>query len=372
MQDPIIRHMFPGNNTSQGFFSYYGYILPQAQTRRIYCLKGGPGTGKSTFLKRIGERLAREGFDIEYMHCSSDPDSLDGLVIPALGAALIDGTAPHVTDPAHPAAVDEIVNLGEFWDADAIREHREEIVRLSGEIKQQYKRTYKYLAAAKCLMDDITEAFESATDKAGPSVQARRIIDRELLREPVDGRLGNVRRLFATAVTPSGVVHHLESLAEGASKVYSIKNLWGVGVHELLKRVSAEAVCRGLDVELYYCPLAPETRIEHVVVPELKLAFVSENRYFELKNHHQAILDMTQYTDLKQLGPQKDALEFDIGTFHTLLGEAVGALAHAKKLHDELEQCYIPHMDFKRIRAKGEEICVELLALAEREAALAR
>ena len=372
MKNPVIRHMFPGNNTSQGFFSYFEYILPQAQARRIYCLKGGPGTGKSTLLKRIGARLAREGLDLEYMHCASDPDSLDGIVIPALGAALIDGTAPHVTDPVHPAAVDEIINLGEFWDADAIREHREEIVRLSAEIKKQYRRAYKYLAAAKSLMDDITETFEGATDKAGPSIQAQRVIERELLREPVDGRLGNVRRLFATAVTPSGVVHHLESLAEGASKVYSVKNLWGVGVHELLRHVSAEAVCRGLDVEVYYCPLAPETRIEHMVIPELKLAFISENRYFELKNHHQAILDMTQYTDLSQLAPQKDALEFDISTFHTLLEEAVGALSHTKKLHDALELCYIPHMDFDRMRAKGEEICGGLLALAEREASPVR
>lgn len=367
MQDPIIRHMFPGNNTSQGFFSYYEYILPQATARRIYCLKGGPGTGKSTFLKRIGKRMAQEGFGLEYMHCSSDPDSLDGLVIPALGAALIDGTAPHVTDPAHPAAVDEIINLGEFWDAEAIRAHREDIVKLSGDIKRQFRRAYKYLAAAKSLMDDITETFEAATDKAGAPIQAQRVIERELGREPVDGRLGYVRRLFATAVTPAGIVHHLESLAEGAAKVYSIKNLWGVGVHELLKRVSAEAVCRGLDVELYYCPLAPETRIEHVVVPELKLAFVSENRYFELSNHHQAILDMTQYTDAKQLAPHKNALEFDISTFQAVLDEAVGALATAKKLHDVLEQCYIPHMDFDSIRAKGEAVCNELLALADAE-----
>ena len=162
-----IRHMFPGNNTGQGFFSYFAYLLPQAQAQRVYCLKGGPGVGKSTFLKRIGERMAQEGFALEYMHCASDPDSLDGLVIPALGVALIDGTAPHVIDPAYPAAVDEIVNLGEFWDAAAIRENRGEIVRINGEIKGQYRRAFQYLAAAKCLMDDVVETFEAATDKSG-------------------------------------------------------------------------------------------------------------------------------------------------------------------------------------------------------------
>ena len=36
-----IRHMFPGGNTSLGFFSYYDYILSQEEANRIICIKGG-------------------------------------------------------------------------------------------------------------------------------------------------------------------------------------------------------------------------------------------------------------------------------------------------------------------------------------------
>lgn len=365
MADNLIRHMFPGNNSSQGFFSYFSYILPPAKARRIYCLKGGPGVGKSTFLKRIGERMALEGFHLEYMHCASDPDSLDCLVIPALGVALIDGTAPHVTDPVYPAAVDEIINLGEYWNAEAIRQNHDEIIRINADIKRQYKHAYQYLAAAKCLMDDILETLESATDKAGPLLQAQRIIDSELEKVAVTGRLGKTRRLFASAITPSGVVNHLESLANSADKVYSIRSLWGVGVNEMLKKVTDEAIFRGLDVELYYSPLTPETRIEHVLIPELKLAFISEKDGFELKGRRQTILDLTQYTDPALTEPQKDATEFNSKTFDTLLGEALKALAQTKKLHDELEGHYIPHMDFERVQQKEEEICEQILALAK-------
>lgn len=360
-----IRHMFPGNNTGQGFFSYFAYLLPQAQAQRVYCLKGGPGVGKSTFLKRIGERMAQEGFALEYMHCASDPDSLDGLVIPALGVALIDGTAPHVIDPAYPAAVDEIVNLGEFWDAAAIHENRGEIVRINGEIKGQYRRAFQYLAAAKCLMDDVVETFEAATDKSGPALQAQRIIERELAGERVSGRPGGIRRLFASAVTPSGVVQYLESLLDGARKAYCVKNLWGAGVHALLERVAGEAVRRGLDAELYYCPLAPETRIEHLLIPALKLAFFSEDRGSGLQNRNQEILDLTQYADAAQIEAQKDALEFAIEEYNTLLDEAVHVLARTKALHDELEVYYIPHMDFARVRQKEEAVLGQILALAQ-------
>ncbi|WP_164997130.1 PRK06851 family protein [Clostridium minihomine] len=365
MAEKMIRHMFPGNNTSQGFFSYFDYILPHAQANRIYCLKGGPGVGKSTFLKRIGERMLLEGYQLEYLHCASDPDSLDGLVIPALGVSLVDGTAPHVTDPVYPAAVDEIIHLGEYWDAEAIRRNRDEIVRINAKNKRQYKRAYQYLSAAKCLMDDILETVSSATDKAGALLQAQRVIDEELTWISGNGKLGRTRRLFASAITPSGIVHHLESLADSAEKVYYIKNLWGVGVHEMLKKVADEALFRGLDVELYYCPLAPETRIEQLLIPELKLALISEQESFELKGHNPILLDLTQYTDLSQTESQKDATAFDVSTYHTLLKEAVNALSRTKKLHDDLEGYYIPHMNFERVQQKLDEVCQQILTLGK-------
>lgn len=89
-----IRHMFPGGNTSLGFFSYYDYILSQEEAARIIIIKGGPGVGKSTFMKKIANEMAEIGYDLEYMHCSSDNNSLDGVVIPEIKVALVDGTAP--------------------------------------------------------------------------------------------------------------------------------------------------------------------------------------------------------------------------------------------------------------------------------------
>ena len=62
-------------------------------------------------MKQSGMDLLKEGYDVEFMHCSSDPESLDGLVIPAFKVALIDGTAPHIVDPKNPGAVDETIHL---------------------------------------------------------------------------------------------------------------------------------------------------------------------------------------------------------------------------------------------------------------------
>ena len=108
------RHYFPGNNTPLGFFSYYGHILGQREANRIICIKGGPGTGKSTFIRKIAGHFAAKGEPIDYLHCSADENSLDGIVLKDKKVAIIDGTSPHMTDPVTPGAVDKIINLGEF------------------------------------------------------------------------------------------------------------------------------------------------------------------------------------------------------------------------------------------------------------------
>ncbi|MCT4621160.1 MAG: ATPase [Marinisporobacter sp.] len=88
-----IKKVFPGANTAKGFYSYYDYIIG-SDGKRLFIIKGGPGVGKSSFMKKIGYEMVNRGYDVEFHQCSSDNDSLDGIVIPDLKIAMIDGTAP--------------------------------------------------------------------------------------------------------------------------------------------------------------------------------------------------------------------------------------------------------------------------------------
>ena len=118
MSKPKEINLFPGSNTSKGFYSFYRYILTQDNANRILCLKGGPGTGKSSLMKKVGKYFFAKGYNIEYHHCSSDSNSLDGIVVKELNVAILDGTSPHIVDPITPGAVDEIINLGDALDID--------------------------------------------------------------------------------------------------------------------------------------------------------------------------------------------------------------------------------------------------------------
>ena len=95
MEHPNAVEYFLGANSPGGFYSLYDQLLPPERAQRIYILKGGPGCGKSTLMRRVAQRMEEQGIPVERILCSGDPDSLDGVVIPALEAALVDGTAPH-------------------------------------------------------------------------------------------------------------------------------------------------------------------------------------------------------------------------------------------------------------------------------------
>ena len=90
---------FLGANSPAGFYSLYDHLLPPEQARAIYILKGGPGCGKSTLMRKIGVRAEEAGLETEYILCSGDPDSPDALILPSKAVAIVDGTAPHVVVP---------------------------------------------------------------------------------------------------------------------------------------------------------------------------------------------------------------------------------------------------------------------------------
>ena len=93
----IIRY-FPGNNTPDGYYSFFNNIIPWKKAKRIIIIKGGPGVGKSTMIRNITNKLVERGLDIELLHCTADSNSLDGLIVRDHNIAVVDGTSPHMID----------------------------------------------------------------------------------------------------------------------------------------------------------------------------------------------------------------------------------------------------------------------------------
>ena len=340
-----IKNYFPGGNTSRGFHSFYRYILGQDEARRIICIKGGPGTGKSSLMKKVGIYFNEKGYDIEYHHCSSDNNSLDGLVIKGLNVAILDGTAPHVVDPINPGAVDEVLNMGDCWVEEGFKKYRHSIIDTNREVSKTFKRAYRFFGAAKLVYDDWCTYNSEALDINKLNLIKENLKDTLFTTSP--SNIGYDRHLFATAFTPNGVITYIESLCEQYKKVYILKGGPGTGKSSVLEFLSNEALRRGYYVEIFHTPLIPE-EIEHILIPDLNVAILTSNKITNL-DIPGTVIDMMDCLNPNTLDKYKDEMEYDTTEFYTLLNKGLTTIKKAKGLHDELETSFIPNMDFSKV-----------------------
>ena len=357
-----IRHMFPGGNTSRGFYSYYNYIIGQEEAERIFIIKGGPGVGKSTFMKKTAYEMVELGFDVEFMHCSSDNGSLDGIVVPKAGIAMIDGTAPHVVDPKNPGAVDEIIHLGDFWNEAGMRKNREDIIKTNKEVGRLFARAYRYLKAASELYQDIAVINGWAVDEAKINKLSNELMDEMFADIPVASVTGNLRCLFASAITPDGLKNYLNTLLT-TKEVISLKGFPGAGTERLLEKVKDAALERGYNVEAYYCALYPD-KLEHLIIPGMDISLTTENQYHSSDVYITGELDFTVSLDNKLLEEYSDTLEYNRSEFDELLGKALETIGKAKLMHDDMEKYYVPNMDFEAVQRCWESTMGRILEYA--------
>ena len=138
---------FAAMNTAEGFKSYFREIFDGFEN--IYIIKGGPGTGKSRFMRETATRAEEKGLSVERFYCSSDPTSLDGILIRELSIVLLDGTSPHAYEPKFPGVKETIIDLGRFWSREDLMARKEEICELQLRKSKLYERIYGYLSRKK-------------------------------------------------------------------------------------------------------------------------------------------------------------------------------------------------------------------------------
>ena len=273
---------FPGGNTTKGFYSYYDSITNPTEASYIYTIKGGPGVGKSTFMKKIAKEFETLGFKLKYYHCSSDPKSLDGIFIEKINILFTDGTAPHIIDPKFPGCVDKIINLGDFLDEKMLKENKFQIIETTKAISGLFTSAYDYLEGITPLYHNLNKIYEKALlrDKFNSSVKA-------LIKEITDVRKGNGfknKKLFLSAITPEGRINFINHTID-TSTVYILNSEPGDLTPLYMKKLSEELEMRDFSFESYYCPIAPEDKIEHIIIPELDTSIVTSNKYHKFEIH---------------------------------------------------------------------------------------
>ena len=109
-----------------------------------------------------------------------------------------------------------------------------------------------------------------------------------------------------------------------------------------------------------YCPLFPTAKIEHVIIPELKLCFFTEtSSHFSLDTEEKTV-HSTRFLNREGLSEIKQVLKFNEKTSSEMISEAVKKISIAKGVHDRLEDYYIRATDFSVIEEMTEKLMKEI------------
>lgn len=370
MSKSYVKKIFPGAITSMGFFSYYDNIIQQ-DCRHIFVIKGGPGVGKSTFMKKIAESMLEKGCNIEYHCCSSDNNSIDGIVIPEEGIALLDGTAPHIVDPKNPGAVDEIINLGEYWNEEVIANSKVNIIKTNHQIGRYFQAAYFALSEANNALDEWKFYIKEYQDWTYIN-QLLIKVEKEIFKVIPKGN-GNDRHLFAWAHTPQGKTQFIDTLLHGINKLYTLSGQPGSGKSTFLKRIAERAITLGLDVEYYHSTLNP-SQLDLIIIPGIKTALVITSEpytYVPKFNGRIIALDFNYSLGNSEL----KKIESDVNDCRQRVNQhierALKNSLRAKQTHDLLESYYIPAMNFTAIEKERLNILQRIYNMAEKEKVIA-
>ena len=341
---------FLGSNSEHGFHSLYdGFVSGEGGFLRV--IKGGPGTGKSSFMRAVANAAKKAGHDVEYVICSGDPDSLDGIYIPELRVGYADGTSPHVMDPGVFAADGDYLNIGEHCAA-VSGAAREEVTALTEGYQAHYQRAYELLHAAARVSPSLTLAYATNEARAAARARASGIAARELPRDKTAS--GPIKYRFLGGLTCRGRVLLRDTLSELCPRLFLLDNRLGLGF-EFNAVIAAKARERSLEAVI--CPhwLCPE-KIEAVLFPSIGTAWAAVDPLAKYPEQHRR-LHLDRMAGAEEMNSVRAYLREDEKLEERLLTRAGQCLAAAKAVHDELEAAYHPYVDFDALtRAAKEEI----------------
>ena len=329
---------FGAANGYSGFRSYFKSIFDPDAYSAIYILKGGPGTGKSSFMKRLLTDLEPKVDVSEAIYCSSDPNSLDGIILRSgcESVAVIDGTAPHASDPIFPGAVDRIINLGDHWNEKILQDNRDSIKFITELKTQAYKHAYDYLNIA----GTITEKVDTTINKAY-NISDQSIITSLLPQATFENREEYVRLL--TSYGKDGF-SRLNTLTAIANKLHSVVGVYG-SEYIFMSHLHMALKSSGINCTVFPSVL-DENKIYALYIPSKSIAFVSEKSTFV---PDECVIDTARFLDQKCLSKEKERLEFLWKEREAFLWSAAYRFRNASEEHFKLEKIYSSAMNFAKI-----------------------
>ncbi len=334
---------FAGANTPEGFRSSYDSIADESRMERVYIIKGGSGTGKSTLMYRIGSAAEKQGRQCSYYLCGSDPDSLDCVVIDDR-IAVLDGTAPHVREMKVPGASSAIIDVTRFWDPAKLEPYRDELAGHSAMKASAYASCYRWLAAA----DEVSRERLALAGTLFDEGKALGYISRFLSKL---GKIqpGESRSIWSHAVTMKG---RWRTKTKPGIRTFTISDYYGTAAvfMNLLEGILTE---KRVPHTAYRMPLTD-------IIASIHLESVGIT--VTTDGSEGSVVNMKRFVSESVPEGVRGRIRLTGEIAESCLNTASDALADAALHHFAVESIYKPAMDFKALGKYGDTVTREILS----------
>ena len=321
---------FAGVNTEKGFMGfpkeYFGSLS------RLYIIKGTAGSGKSTLMKRIADQCEKLGIETDRVYCSSDPNSLDGVILPRNGTAVADGTAPHLLEPITPVAKEILVDTGRFMDEKKL--DKEGIIYYSRKKKEYYSRAYSFILCGVEASRVCSDIVFAAMDKAKLYSYGERFFKRHI-ESKVFSKAVHTR--IAAAFTGRGL-RVLDPFPQ-AERVFTLRGGRG-NEHIFIKQLYDIALDAG--EEACVSPDATDSQRLNGIYFPIRRVYVTS-----LPTERGTEINMARFFVTAEYAKQKQEIKEISETAKKAYSLAEKQLFSAAACHGELEKRYVSAMDFE-------------------------
>lgn len=335
-----IRYLFASGNTSEGYQSYLPGLLEGLE--RVYILKGAPGSGRSTFIRQTGLDISKLGYDAEFYVSPFNGTSLEGVVFPQLGMAVVDGSEPGPLEPRYPGVTGEIINLGDCWDKDEMQAHKEQIKSLVDTVAQGTEEAVERLREIKLAKEHLKRCWLSSLN-----LERLGVLVQELTREIIERQAGE-RHYYGSNLTSQGMVSYIDELSLDCRKRYILTGPPGSGKSTVLAAIGEKAREKGYRVEYYHSGLNPDS-LDMVIIADLQVALIdNSNRNLSIRLSD-IIINTEDYLD----APPDEEDSWEINEARRRLEgaflQAVEVLKEVESCRKRLQRFYTRAMDFAEV-----------------------
>ena len=316
-----------------GRISYLSDICKWHSGWKICFVTGSVAPLISRFLKALALTLYEKGSTVTLIAASGNPRFLDGIIIEDEGVVYWGGGRVHLKG-AYPVICESLIDLSAAH-ARGLLKHSPEIFSQMSAAENYRLLTSKYIKTAGEFLKDNMKLAANCIDTAAVERYAGKLLTHISAKKNP-----RISGCFLSTLSGEGNVYHCDTIKKMCDKIHSVEDEHGAVSKTIMETVKNEAIRKGLNIIVCCCPIQGEDKIDHIILPDERTAFVTSNKYLK-RIEGSKVIRARRFTNSEKMREYAQRLAFCRRTARELLIAASENSAQANESAMKAYSCYL-------------------------------